>query len=447
MARDPASLEAGEPSRQVMHERLSAANYFVLFHTIDNTNWDWCMYEGGVFEGIRAGAKREHVRTIGILPRDAKVPEPLRQLQACWADKEQVRDQFVLKLIDDVGLTDPANDPTLQEDIEKLCDVIVAVFRPYTALRELQLMEGGRALLPTITFSCRLKDVADHKVFFANATVTISASAGTILKIGVQEQISFDRFCKLAVVTSPWVAELKNALLRVMAAPDEIDPWQIIIVSHIGQHRHVYRPVLTDAYTLDDRVCYDICLVELLDDSDQYAPSLNRCFRLLRICHSYRVELIEALRNLVAPPLQTGKLVDVQRTLENLQSRATQYGFEEGENPIANLPERDELLKAAAYFRTLEDGLAVYVQCIAFSLPADDLFAILRLGFDQVNGRWLHVLASTYSERVSQHKPAGSVPWEQDDATLQSLLKTFKQKLEAMKEQEGDNGGAAVANS
>jgi hypothetical protein len=124
---------AGKPWRNKIREEIHRANWFILLLPDPSEDWDWCLYETGMFEGDLTSADR----LICLHHPDTKIPDAIKDYQAVSATVPEIsaflRMIFVDK--DPIPGMEPIN-RSIDNDIDKIAKEIVDAIRPPKAVRE-----------------------------------------------------------------------------------------------------------------------------------------------------------------------------------------------------------------------------------------------------------------------------------------------------------------------
>lgn len=118
---------AGRPYRDFIHEQINRANWFVLLLPDPSDDWDWCLYEAGLFEANITSADR----LICIHHQDIRVPSQISGYQAVAAtipDMEDFLRGLFLREGQLPGLK--AINAAIEPKIPELAQTIVAAIRP-----------------------------------------------------------------------------------------------------------------------------------------------------------------------------------------------------------------------------------------------------------------------------------------------------------------------------
>lgn len=404
-----AALHGGEPWRASIDENLRSANWFVLFYTTPSANWQWCMYEAGVFAsgsplnpvpGSATGAVEHSRRRLICLctPQTEAagsnhVPNPLADLQFTSADAQTVQDDVVSGLIRAVGL-DVVGGQTFEKDKQSLVDAFVKVFTPYIPLEHLRLLQA-RPLLPCMQIVGKIAHLLEPDKLIAESHVTFRDEGGHIFRHPSGSTIPFAAFELEMAQQQPWIIVIKESIRHVVAGPNLIEPNRSLLAVDDGENRRVFRPVATVARSDAANIEFDICFIELLDDTDKFLPQFNRCFKLLRICHSLRVETLERMKNLTNVPTAES-LHRLDREMNNILARWHHTG-----DGIYPMPSTDELDRASALFTKAIGVWKVLIN--SKELPSRKAIDVMANAMRAANAAWFHATALEYLKFLNQN--------------------------------------------
>ena len=119
-------IPPGDDWRKWIKESIREANIMFFLRTRLDKEWDWCLYEAGLFEGLKG---KDNKRLIVFYSPSSKPPSPLENLQAVEATRTKVRD-FLKRFFGSSDLTeaDPPinlpfayNEQLLDSTAEEIC--------------------------------------------------------------------------------------------------------------------------------------------------------------------------------------------------------------------------------------------------------------------------------------------------------------------------------------
>jgi TIR domain-containing protein len=94
-------IPGGEEWYEWITSKLRLSNLLILLFTDPTRNWDWCLYEAGLFD-LMDGA--HHRRTICLHSSETDPPDPLKHIQAFSAKPKDI-EKFLRQLFIDTTIT------------------------------------------------------------------------------------------------------------------------------------------------------------------------------------------------------------------------------------------------------------------------------------------------------------------------------------------------------
>jgi hypothetical protein len=417
LARDRQSIDDGTPWRDEIAARLRACDVFLLLFTTPNTDWAWCLYEAGLFAGgqvkadqppgagppVNTGQPADLDRRLLCLHTDrGPRPGPLSHLQATAATKSGIREFLTRQVVGRIGFAPGMPDEKYRERVEAVVDKFAAIFSPYERLNDLSLSEP-RSLLPRISIRAALNDVADVSRLFDNATVRFYADANAIFDLPANAIVRFPLFAAKLAKKEAWVRTLRDAVRTIMSGPSIVPPSQVVIdVIQPDGGRRIYRPVMTDAIPSANVVEFHICFVELLDDPSAYQQDLDRCFKLLRIVHSFRMSVVEPLKGLSDDASWSAvNRAELAQNISNILARYAHFDLDRGPDPISKMEpdERDKLRALRPLFSGAAKDILEYAE--NGKSPTRGLAAAAH-DLHVANMAWLDGVARFYGSQVAK---------------------------------------------
>ncbi len=125
----------GKKWRDKIHEEISHANWFILLLPDPKDDWDWCLYETGIFEAQITSADR----LICLHHPDTKIPSPIEGYHSVKATNEDVKKFLRMIFISDnpvYGLS-PVNCAIKSEIPGMATEIVNAIRTPIKLVREI----------------------------------------------------------------------------------------------------------------------------------------------------------------------------------------------------------------------------------------------------------------------------------------------------------------------
>ena len=246
-------LVAGSDWNAEIRSQLMVSHLLVLVFTAPSKNWDWCLYEAGLFTSLGD----EHSVVCLYQPQGAS-PRPLTTLQGVPVDPVAVQ-RFLHQLCEEtwrVALKwrQGALEPTIAtERLAAAAEQIVAGFPK--AADTVQAPSGNLTHYPCHRVVLDLRAVSDVQggiprearvVEGDGATSTFTLSLFNLTR-GLRERTWGDLVDAAGSTGSTWLADLDfrfaAALHEQLFSPSKTTPMPLMD-SHTGLRRRSYRPVL-----------------------------------------------------------------------------------------------------------------------------------------------------------------------------------------------------------
>jgi hypothetical protein len=85
-------ITAGMDWRREIRTRLAKSHLLVLLFTAPSRNWDWCLYETGLYCRFEKAEKNEVSSVVCLFSPNQASPSPLADLQGVPAETDKIRD-------------------------------------------------------------------------------------------------------------------------------------------------------------------------------------------------------------------------------------------------------------------------------------------------------------------------------------------------------------------
>lgn len=271
------SVAPGEDWRARLRKELQESDLLLLLFTAPTRDWDWCLYETGLFTRLRAEQDRP---VVCIHDADGQAPSPLLSLQAVPARVLDVS-RFIERLVRTTEMTQrerPINGKVTTERIEEEAAKICARFGP-----------GLDAYYSTYRLHLDLPTSAGELDGVPDEAVT-TGTEGTLRIFGRVTAASWgDLVADRRDDGERWLAELDNAF-NLACQGRVAAPIAQTFVAH--DRTRILRPQL---YRVDRRGRIPVAAVVLF--TEEIAPSKvgGALFNRLRIFERYHHEVFKAL--------------------------------------------------------------------------------------------------------------------------------------------------------
>ncbi|MEE9250440.1 MAG: toll/interleukin-1 receptor domain-containing protein [Alphaproteobacteria bacterium] len=264
------NIIAGEDWQERIRGELRKSRLLLLLFTEPTKNWDWCLFEAGLFTPLLTDDARR--RIVCFYPLDSDGPRPLTNLQGVEASVESMSTFLEQFFRSDAitQLTPPLNDKLSSDDINDVANKICALFGP----QKIDAYFPSFRLMLQIPRNIELK----KNTIPRQAKVTGDASALAIFGLGPGAHSWGDLVNNVGRHgLSDWVEEIGTAFN--MASRRHLFP-PMTATFHAVDSGKIFRPFLYQLdLELDRPVAAVIAFTEELTPPDVGGPM----FRLLSV--------------------------------------------------------------------------------------------------------------------------------------------------------------------
>jgi len=305
---------AGRPWRDEIRQRVRIANWFILLLPDPSDEFDWCLFETGLFEGRLTSADRlfclHHPLT--------DVPDPIGNYHHIKADEEEVIKFLKMVYVEDNPVPGfAAINPAISKRIPEIAKSIVSAITAPKERRHLEIFE------PWIKI--QLQDAKNIKTADSLDAAQILQVNGAALQLFdfIQPPHTFGELRTTIVGVPPdrrWLEELFH-VVRKIDRSRRFSPIQAVLQSPNGK---IYRPILhaVERDGVSGPVqAYEITFIEDVTSPDTAAmpKAVLQLATLLRFAFRFRWEVLERFRT------PTMNAADVKRLSINLQRITTDW--------------------------------------------------------------------------------------------------------------------------
>jgi hypothetical protein len=237
----------GKEWRKWIHDSIDKANWFILLLPDPSDDWDWCLFETGLFEAKQLSGDR----LICIHHPKTDVPDQITVYQAVAAEPERVK-AFLKMLYTEPNAIPgfPAiNDALEPRDIANIAQEIVDAILPPRKGRFHQIFEPWVAIRTDRACEFKSKDDLDSAI-----VEDANDEALRLFDFGVPPQTWGELWSGLPKGTAGedngWREELFHVIRRI-ASGRRFDPIQTVFQTKFGK---MYRPVVHGIDRFGDRV-------------------------------------------------------------------------------------------------------------------------------------------------------------------------------------------------
>ena len=390
---------AGKQWRQTIRNEITHANWFILLLPDPSDDWDWCLYETGLFDRNPTSADR----LICLHHPETTIPSPIRDYQAIRATDTEVEKFLRMVFVEDNPIPgmQPIN-PSIQNDIPEIAKRIVNAIRPPRKCLVTDPIEPYVRL--RIDDAARFTDAMD----LDNATI-LDANADALdifdfrqkpgkwgeLRSGIHEPQSDGR----------WREELFH-VVRKAAQGRKFTPIQAVFHASNGK---AYRPVLSALERLGNKrgpiESYQITFAEDVSTMNVSGmpTDLATLATILRMTFRFRWEVLEKYGR---KEIREEDVEQIENAITRMETDADSRGIVDQEAILklfrADAAER--LLQMFSHWDKLRnrwDHTGILDIAIA-NKDTDKISEILR-DMTPMNQEFLDLAANRFSTLVARH--------------------------------------------
>lgn len=279
---------AGRKWREKIRASIEQANWFILLLPDPSDDWDWCLFETGIFEAQRTSADR----LICVHHPDTRVPDQIEGYHAVSATIPEVEEFLKMVYVNESPI--PGMKPinrSVENRISDLARQIVEAIRPPQRPYIPQVFEPSLELKFQDAKELKNRDELDSaEIVFANKEALdlfefrdVPKTWGE-LRSGLPETTEDNR----------WREELFHVIRRI-AQGRKFQPIQAVFQTKAGK---MYRPVAFAIYRLGDEGPIEKFHITFTEDvaavdHSQMPRSLSGLATVLRFAFRFRWEVLE----------------------------------------------------------------------------------------------------------------------------------------------------------
>ncbi|MFX0202091.1 MAG: hypothetical protein ACFFCW_38765 [Candidatus Hodarchaeota archaeon] len=323
----------GKRWRGKIREEVHRANWFILLLPDPSDDWDWCLFETGLFEAQLTSADR----LICLHHPDVKIPNPIEGYQAVSATIPEVENFLKMVFLNDnpvYGL-EALNNSLEEEELKKVAKIIVEAIRPPRKMGlVLQAYEPWVELKVEDPSGLQDKDDLDRAIV-QNANnqaldlfdFDLKPATWGELRSGLPEQKEDDR----------WREELFR-VIRKIAGGRKFTPIQAVFQT---SDNRLFRPV-TCAVDRVGSIAGPIAIFHITFseevaavDASSVPKDISVLAIFLRYAFRFRWELLEKFGT---KPMSEDDVERLHNSLERIRADAASRGIESIEPLLALFP-------------------------------------------------------------------------------------------------------------
>lgn len=388
----------GQEWRTWIHTNVRQANWFVLLLPDPSEDWDWCLFETGLFEAQRTSADR----LICLHHPDTSIPDPIKDYHAVAAVSGEVEKFLRMIFVEENPIPGmkPLNKAITQ--IPRLAEEIVhAIIPPCKLFR--QIYE------PWIELKCvNAADLKDQDDLDKTLISKANDKALDLFDFELKPETLGDLRSSLPKgrVDGRWCKELLH-VIRKMTVGRKFRPIQAVFQTNNGK---IYRPVMCAVDRLGSEEgpisTYHVTFTEDVSAIDGTAmpEKVMWLASILRFVFRFRWEVLEKFGT---RPITVEDVTRLDNALSRISNDWQSLGMG-GEDFVVDLfpPEQTErLANMFASWRELRNPEGTGRLDIA--MKNEDLEEIHSLlsAVLPINQDFLELAADNFSELLSENKP------------------------------------------
>jgi len=303
---------AGKNWRDHIRAEVSKANWFILLLPDPSVDWDWCLYETGLFEAQLTSVDR----LICLHHPEIKLPDPIKDYHAVPADQKEVEKFLSLVFLNDnpvFGLR--AIKPNVKDRISEISQKIIHaivppkktlfrdIFEPWLELRisNAKMKKNKEELDGALVVSAN-KEALDLFNF------QVQPKTFGELRSGLTEQTKGD---------NRWFSELFH-VVRKIANGRKFNPIQAVFQTKTGK---MYRPILCAVDRKDPdgpAEIFQLIFAEEVSyvDATAIPENVAELSTILRFAFRFRWEVLEKFGN---KKLTKDDVIRVKNAIERIE--------------------------------------------------------------------------------------------------------------------------------
>jgi hypothetical protein len=382
------SIVEGENWRARLRQELKDSDLLLLLFTHPTENWDWCLYEVGLFESLEQEQRDEPV--VCIYSPAGDPPSPLAKLQGVEASPNRMA-QFLHRLIKTTEITRrdaPINPNVTEQNIERaaraICDLFSGnVSAEYTCHRVVLRLPVRLDYSSGIPRNATISTSEDTTRLFGRTAGT--DTWGELVQRHAEED-------------APWLSELNRAFSQ--ACEGELsDP-----VKHTFRDRSGVRVFRPELYRLDRKGRTPVSAVVIFTEEIAPAKVGGPIFNRLRTTERYRSEVFVPLDRGGAS-LPEDKTLDLARAFERIREESQAHNVFDDETLRTSFADGD-----IGQLEAIGEAWRALVTRLRESLRGGDAVEIREiLGELRVlNDRYRAIVSHRYAEVIEAPAAAAS---------------------------------------
>lgn len=378
------NIRAGEDWKDRLRKELRDSDLLLLLFTEPTRDWDWCLYEVGLFTTLDGDDDQP---VVCIFPPDGEPPSPLVSLQGVPGSPETAAN-FVRSFIKTIGITrreQPLNANVTEEQITAAADVICSQFeaniQPYYMCHRVLLdLSGQLGAAEVIPADARILEVSE------GTTALFGRLAGTQTwgeLIETHEQQG-----------ARWIDEINRVYSDACAGRVSSTTTHTF---RAHDRAHIFRPEL---YRVDKKGRRPTAAVVMFTQEVAPARVGGSLFNRLRIAERYKTEVFERSRSLGAG-VDGDDLRALWDAVVLIRDEAKTFNVFDEETLRTNFSDNAVCEELLAIGRDWSDT----VPSLEASVEANDTgrFRECLSTLERLNDRYRSIVAARYADLLDRH--------------------------------------------
>jgi hypothetical protein len=333
---------AGRKWRDFIKQKVGEANWFILLLPDPAEDWDWCLFETGVFEANVTSADL----VICLHHPDIGTPSPIEGYHAVAATVQEVSKFLHRIFVEDNALPGlPAINKSIEPDIMKYAEKIVHAIRPPANIDVREIFEPWVALKLDDDLELAEEDDLD------GARIDYISKSAMDLFGFIRPPRTWGELRKEVPEMkgdSRWRKELFHVIRRIRDGR-KFYPVQAVFTTDEGK---IYRPVLSSVDWIGntDRIdTYHVTFAEDVGavDRSEIPTELSVLATLLRYAFRFRFEILEKFAK---PEISDTEIIRLENAVERIEIEADSRGVTD-EEMLAKIFSKSELERVSKLYK------------------------------------------------------------------------------------------------
>lgn len=386
----------GKKWRRKIRRSIKGANWFILLLPDPSDDWDWCLFETGLFEANHTSADR----LICIHHPDIKIPNPIEGYHAVDATVPDVEKFLSMVLIENNPLPGmDALNQAFENEIPTYSQKIVDAIRPPIKDWVMEVFEPSIEIRLTDAGDLKSKEELD-RAQVASANPAALKLFGFIKKPALWGELR--RYIVEADNDGRWREELFHVIRRIATGRD-FYPIQAVFRIYKGK---IYRPVAHAIRRMGENGpidTYNIIFTEDVGALDHSAmpQDVSVLASLLRVAFRFRWEVLETYTTRAMQDIDVDRL-DI--SLQRISIEADSRGISDQDTVVHLFPEGQRQVLSdmfSEWYKARNDTETGSLDVAIKNRNISDIQSILRV-FLPINQHFLEIAADRFSTMINQ---------------------------------------------